>query len=68
MPYINIKIAAPEPSVEQKEQIIAEVTNTMVKVLGKNPERVMVMIETLPATDIGVGGDSVANIAKKASK
>lgn len=68
MPFINVKIAAPEPSEQQKEQIIAEITDVMVRVLGKKPERVMVMLETLPATDIGVGGESVANIAKKAAK
>ena len=53
MPFVNVKIADPEPSKEQKRQIIAEVTDTLARVLGKDPSAVLVMIETLKAENIG---------------
>ncbi|AQW83590.1 tautomerase family protein [Campylobacter pinnipediorum] len=65
MPFINIKMAGPEPTREQKEQIIQEVTDTMFRVLGKNKERVMVMLETLKDDDIGVGGKSIKKIKEE---
>lgn len=65
MPYINIKMAGPEPTDEQKEQVIAEVTEVMERVLGKKKERVMVMIETLSPQSIGVGGKSVKKLASE---
>ncbi|MFC2429426.1 MAG: 4-oxalocrotonate tautomerase family protein, partial [Campylobacter sp.] len=33
MPFVNIKVAAPEPTKEQKKQIIAEITDTLARVL-----------------------------------
>lgn len=68
MPYINVKLAGPEPTKEQKAEMIKQMTQTMVDVLGKNPQRVMVMIETLEPESIGVGGESVESIAKKVQK
>lgn len=68
MPFINIKMAPPEATREQKEQIIAEITDTMVRVLGKNKDRVMIMLETLPAESIGVGGKSVQKIKEESQK
>lgn len=62
MPYINIKMAGPEPTKEQKEEIIEQITDTMVNVLGKNKDRVMIMIETLPDENIGVGRKSIKQI------
>lgn len=65
MPYVNIKLAGPEPTDEQKEQVIAEITEVMERVLGKKKERVMVMIETLSPQSIGIGGKSVKTITKE---
>ncbi|WXG59448.1 tautomerase family protein [Campylobacter concisus] len=39
MPYVNIKIAGPEPTKEQKDQVFKEVTETLVRVLGKKKRR-----------------------------
>lgn len=65
MPFVNIKVAAPEPSVEQKEQIIAEVTDTLARVLGKDPAAVLVMIEALSTDNIGKSGLSLTEIKKR---
>ena len=65
MPFVNIKVATPEPSVEQKEQIIAEVTDTLARVLGKDPAAVLVMIEALSTDNIGKSGLSLTEIKKR---
>ncbi|MBE3021613.1 4-oxalocrotonate tautomerase family protein [Campylobacter sp. RM13119] len=65
MPFINIKTAAPEPTKEQKEQIIKETTEMMVRILGKQKERVMVFIETYDQDSVGVGGKSIEEIKKE---
>ncbi|MGP1485896.1 MAG: tautomerase family protein [Campylobacter sp.] len=62
MPFVNIKIADPQPSKEQKAQVIAEVTDTLVRVLGKDPSSILVMIETLSAENIGKNGQSLEYI------
>ena len=61
MPYVNIKIAGPEPT---KDQVFKEVTETLVRVLGKKKEAVMIFIETHDASNIGVGGESVEDKRK----
>ena len=65
MPFVNIKVSAPEPSKEQKRQIIAEVTDTLKRVLGKDPASVLVMIETLEAENIGKSGVSLEDLRSK---
>ena len=53
MPFINVKMAGPEPTKEQKQKLVEEMTDTMVRVLGKNRERVQIYIETYDASSIG---------------
>ena len=65
MPFVNIKLAAPEPTKEQKKQIIAEVTDTLARVLGKDPAAVLVMIEALSTDNIGKSGLSLTEIKKR---
>jgi len=64
MPYVNIKIAGPEPTKEQKDQVFQEVTDTLVRVLGKKKESIMIFLETHDASNIGVAGESVENKRK----
>ena len=59
MPFVNIKVAAPEPTKEQKKQIIAEITDTLARVLDKDPAAILVMIETLGTDSIGKRGLSL---------
>ncbi len=68
MPFVNIKLAAPEPTKEQKKQIIAEVTDTLARVLGKDPAAVLVMIETLGMDSIGKSGLSLEEIRQNKEK
>ena len=68
MPFVNIKVAAPEPTKEQKKQIIAEITNTLARVLGKDPAAILVMIETLGMDSIGKSGLSLEEIKQNREK
>ena len=65
MPFVNIKVAAPEPTKEQKKQIIAEITDTLARVLDKDPAAILVMIETLSMDSIGKSGLSLEEIKQK---
>ena len=68
MPFVNIKVAAPEPTKEQKKQIIAEITDTLAHVLGKDPAAILVMIETLDMDSIGKSGLSLEEIKQNKEK
>lgn len=62
MPYVNIKITregGPEgsgPTPEQKAELIAGVTDLLVRVLDKKPASTMVVIDEVRLEDWGVGG------------
>jgi len=64
MPYINVRIVK-GASNEQKEQVIKEITDTLVRVLGKNPASTFVVIDEVEATNWGKGGETIANINNK---
>ena len=68
MPFVNIKVAAPEPTKEQKKQIIAEITDMLARVLGKDPAAILVMIETLSMDSIGKSGLSLEEIKQNKEK
>ena len=68
MPCVNIKVAAPEPTKEQKKQIIAEITDSLARVLGKDPAAILVMIETLGMDSIGKSGLSLEEIKQNKEK
>lgn len=61
MPYINIKITGGKeaPTVAQKEELISGVTELLQRVLGKNPETTVVVIDEIPMDNWGIGGRSV---------
>ena len=61
MPYVNIKVTggSEAPTAEQKAELIAGVTELLARVLGKNPETVVV-IDEVDMENWGIGGESVA--------
>ena len=65
MPFINVNMAGPEPTKEQKQKLVEEMTETMVRVLGKSRERVQIYIETYDASSIGSGGKTLEEIRKE---
>lgn len=56
MPYINIKITRERATREQKAELIAGVTDLMVRVLDKSPATTFVVIDEVEMEDWGVGG------------
>ncbi|MBU1275987.1 MAG: 4-oxalocrotonate tautomerase family protein [Proteobacteria bacterium] len=59
MPYVNVKLAGGPVSVEQKQQIIAGMTEVLFKVLNKPPQATYVVIEEHNTDNWGVGGESL---------
>lgn len=62
MPYVNLKISTPEPSEAQLRQVVEEFTDTVARVLDKNPADVMVYIDITPPTALGFGGKTLQDI------
>ena len=59
MPYVNIKITKEGATAEQKAELIAGVTDLLVKVLNKNPATTFVVIDEVDTDNWGVAGQSV---------
>jgi 4-oxalocrotonate tautomerase len=55
VPFVNVKITAGS-SPEQKAQIVREMTDTLVRVLGKKPENTHIVIDEVPRENWGHGG------------
>ncbi|EAH9207320.1 TPA: 4-oxalocrotonate tautomerase family protein [Campylobacter coli] len=68
MPIVNIKLAKPVLSKEQKAELIADITELLSTKYNKSKERVVVMLEDIESYDIGFGGESVEAIKAKANK
>ena len=61
MPYVNIKVTggSEAPSAEQKAELICGVTELLSRVLNKNPETTVVVIDEIDMDNWGIGGKSV---------
>lgn len=59
MPYVNIKITNEDVTPEKKQELIAGVTELLVRVLNKNPETTVVTIDELSTDNWGIGGIAV---------
>ena len=61
MPYVNIKVTggSEAPSAEQKDELIRGVTELLSRVLNKNPETTVVVIDEIDMDNWGIGGKSV---------
>lgn len=59
MPYVNIKITRDGASTDQKAELISGVTALLQRVLGKNPQTTVVVIDEVDTDNWGIGGESV---------
>ncbi|WP_018343377.1 tautomerase family protein [Cytophaga aurantiaca] len=59
MPYVNIKITDEGVTAEQKAELIKGVTDLLVKVLDKNPQTTVVVIDEVSTDNWGIGGETV---------
>ena len=55
MPYINLQITI-GASRSQKEQVVQEFTDTLVRVLGKKPEHTHIVIQEIADENWGFDG------------
>jgi 4-oxalocrotonate tautomerase len=56
MPYVNIRVTDDGVTREQKAQIVREVTDTLVRVLGKKPEHTHIVIDEVKLENWGFAG------------
>jgi 4-oxalocrotonate tautomerase len=59
MPYVNIKITRDGATTDQKAELISGVTALLQRVLGKNPQTTVVVIDEVDTDNWGIGGESV---------
>lgn len=65
MPYVNIQVTREGVTREQKAELIAGVTDLLVRVLHKNPATTHVVIDEIDLDNWGVGGLPVAEFRKQ---
>jgi 4-oxalocrotonate tautomerase len=56
MPYVNIRITKDAVTVENKAQIVLEITQMLQRVLAKRPEHTHVVIDEIEPENWGFGG------------
>ena len=59
MPYVNIKITNEGVTPEKKAELIKGATELLRKVLNKNPETTVVVIDEVETDNWGIGGETV---------
>lgn len=67
MPLINVKVIEGVFSGPQKQEIVKELTNAMVRIEGENLRQVTwVVVEEVRSGDWGIGGNPLTSEAVKA--
>jgi 4-oxalocrotonate tautomerase len=66
MPYINLQITR-GASREQKAQVVAEFTDTLVRILGKRPEHTHIVIQEIDDENWGFAGMLTDDYKKRAT-
>jgi 4-oxalocrotonate tautomerase len=67
MPYVNVQITKGATR-EQKAEIVKTFTDTLVRVLGKNPTNTHIVIQEIELEDWGHAGILVADRPKTPGK
>ena len=65
MPCVNVRITRDGVTAEQKALIVGEITATLVRVLGKRPEHIHVIIDEVEAENWGLAGVLTTEYRKK---
>ena len=65
MPMVNVKITREGATAEQKSRVIAEMTEVLARVLGKNPATTIVINEEVETENWGIAGASVSERRKR---
>ncbi|WAC14782.1 tautomerase family protein [Dyadobacter pollutisoli] len=65
MPYIKIEVTREGVTREQKQKLIAGVTNVITEVLNKDPKLTHVVIQEIELDDWGYAGEQVSVLREK---
>ncbi|MEC8565170.1 MAG: 4-oxalocrotonate tautomerase family protein [Pseudomonadota bacterium] len=65
MPMVNVKITREGATAEQKSRVIAEMTEVLARVLGKNPATTIVIIDEVETENWGIAGEPVSERRKR---
>jgi 4-oxalocrotonate tautomerase len=65
MPYVNIQITKGATR-DQKKQLVSDVTDSLVKNLGKKPEHIHIVIQEIADEDWGYAGMLTDDYRKQA--
>jgi len=68
MPYVNVKITKDGVTAAQKKQIVEEITQTLVGVLGKKPEHIHIVIDEIEPENWGFAGMLTTEYRKRDGK
>jgi len=68
MPYVNVRISADGNTAEQKERVIARITQVLVEELGKDPAGTFVVIDEVNTDNWGHYGTSVSKLRAAKAK
>jgi 4-oxalocrotonate tautomerase len=56
VPYVSVRITREGATAAQKAEVIAGITDTLTRVLGKDPRTTFVVIDEVAVEDWGIGG------------
>lgn len=64
MPFVSVRITRDGVTQEQKAQVIAEITDTLQRVLGKRPDLTHIVIEEVDTDNWGYAGMTTTEYRK----
>jgi len=62
---VNVKVTRGGVSTQQKAQVVAEITATLVRVLNKRPEHTHIVIDEIEAENWGFGGELTSELRQR---
>ncbi|MDQ7961038.1 4-oxalocrotonate tautomerase family protein [Flavobacterium lindanitolerans] len=65
MPYVKIELTREGVTREQKQQLIAGVTNLISDILGKDPNLTHIVLQEIELDDWGFAGEQVSVLREK---
>lgn len=65
MPYVKIEITREGVRREQKQILIKEITDLLIRVLNKDPQLIHVVIQEIDMDDWGFAGNQVSELRKR---
>ncbi len=64
MSYVNIKVTRDPVTTKQMQALIRDVTDLLVKVLGKDPQLTHIVIDEIDTDNWGIGGKNATDYRK----